>query len=31
LQTAVNGGGAPASGGDNPTNIAAVAPADGGH
>ncbi len=31
LQTAVNGGGAPASGGDNPTNIAAAAPADGGH
>lgn len=31
LQTAVNGGGAPASGVDNPTNIAAAAPADGGH
>lgn len=31
LQTAVNGGGAPASGADNPTNIAAAAPADGGH
>ncbi|MCP3441563.1 TolC family protein [Bradyrhizobium sp. CCGUVB14] len=31
LQTAVNGGGAPAAGGDNPTNIAAAAPADGGH
>lgn len=31
LQTAVNGGGAPGSGVDNPTNIAAAAPADGGH
>ena len=31
LQTAVNGGGAPADRGDNPTNIAAAAPADGGH
>lgn len=31
LQTAVNGGGAPASGVDNQTNIAAAAPADGGH
>lgn len=31
LQTAVHGGGAPASGVDNPTNIAAAAPADGGH
>jgi outer membrane protein TolC len=31
LKTAVNGGGAPASGVDNPTNIAAAAPADGGH
>lgn len=31
LQTAVNGGGTPASGMDNPTNIAAAAPADGGH
>lgn len=31
LQTAVNGGGTPASGVDNPTNIAAAAPADGGH
>lgn len=31
LQTAVNGGGAPASSVDNPTNIAAAAPADGGH
>lgn len=31
LQTAVNGGGAPASGVDNPTNMAAAAPADGGH
>lgn len=31
LQAAVNGGGAPASGVDNPTNIAAAAPADGGH
>lgn len=31
LQTAVNGGGAPASGVDNPTNIAAASPADGGH
>ena len=31
LQTAVNGGGAPAATGDNPTNIAAAAPADGGH
>lgn len=31
LQTAVNGGGAPMSGVDNPTNIAAAAPADGGH
>jgi outer membrane protein TolC len=31
LQTAVNGGGVPASGSDNPTNIAAAAPADGGH
>jgi outer membrane protein TolC len=31
LQTAVNGGGAPASGNDNSTNIAAAAPADGGH
>lgn len=31
LQTAVNGGGAPASGSDTPTNIAAAAPADGGH
>lgn len=31
LQTAVNGGGAPASGGDNSTTIAAAAPADGGH
>lgn len=31
LQTAVNGGGAPASGADNPTYIAAAAPADGGH
>lgn len=31
LQTAVNGGGAPISGVDNPTNIAAAAPADGGH
>lgn len=30
LQTAVNGG-APISGVDNPTNIAAAAPADGGH
>lgn len=31
LQTAVNGGGRPASGVDNPTNIATAAPADGGH
>lgn len=31
LQTAVNGGGAPASSGDNSTTIAAAAPADGGH
>jgi len=31
LQTAVNGGGAPASGGDTSTTIAAAAPADGGH
>lgn len=31
LQTVVNGGGAPASGVDNPTNMAAAAPADGGH
>lgn len=31
LQTAVNGGGVAASGGDNPTNIVAAAPADGGH
>lgn len=31
LQTAVNGGGATASGVDNPTNIAAAAPANGGH
>jgi len=31
LQTAVNGGGAPASGGDNSTTIASAAPADGGH
>ena len=31
LQTAVNGGGAPASGGDNSTTIATAAPADGGH
>lgn len=31
LQTAVNGGGTPASGADNLTNIAAAAPADGGH
>lgn len=31
LQTAINGGGAPASGGDNSTTIAAAAPADGGH
>ncbi|MBH5402733.1 TolC family protein [Bradyrhizobium sp. CNPSo 4010] len=30
LQTAVNGGGAPAAGGDNPTNVAAAAPAEGG-
>ncbi|KJC36404.1 copper resistance protein [Bradyrhizobium sp. LTSP849] len=31
LQTAVNGGGTPATGGDNSTTIAAAAPADGGH
>ncbi|WP_314959201.1 TolC family protein [Bradyrhizobium cosmicum] len=31
LQTVVNGGGSPASGGDNPTTIAAAAPAEGGH
>lgn len=31
LQTIVNGGGSPASGGDSPTTIAAAAPADGGH
>ncbi|WP_426611036.1 TolC family protein [Bradyrhizobium sp. McL0616] len=31
LQTAVNGGGTPAPGGDNSTTIAAAAPADGGH
>ena len=31
LQTAINGGGAPATGSDNPTNLAAAAPADGGH
>src|SRR3569833_3157159 len=31
LQTAVNGGGSPASGADNPTTIAAAAPAGGGH
>ncbi|WP_027532773.1 TolC family protein [Bradyrhizobium sp. WSM3983] len=31
LQTAVNGGGAPATDSDNPTNIVAAAPADGGH
>jgi len=31
LQSAVNGGGTPASGSDNPTTIAAAAPADGGH
>jgi outer membrane protein TolC len=31
LQTAVNGGGAPASRSENSTNIAAAAPADGGH
>ena len=31
LQTAVNGGGAPAAGSDNQTTIAAAAPADGGH
>jgi outer membrane protein TolC len=31
LQTAINGGGAPASASDNPTTIAAAAPADGGH
>lgn len=30
LQTAVNGGGAPAAGGDGPTNVAAAAPAEGG-
>ena len=30
LQTAVNGGGVPAAGGDNPTAIAAAAPAAGG-
>ncbi|WP_128923815.1 TolC family protein [Bradyrhizobium guangxiense] len=30
LQTAVNGGGSPAAGSDNPTTIAAAAPADGG-
>lgn len=30
LQTVVNGGGSP-TGGDNPTTIAAAAPADGGH
>ncbi|QQO13674.1 TolC family protein [Bradyrhizobium diazoefficiens] len=31
LQTVINGGGAPAAGGDNPTTIAAAVPADGGH
>jgi outer membrane protein TolC len=31
LQTAINGGGAPASGSDNSTTIAAATPADGGH
>lgn len=31
LQTAVNGGGLPTAGGDNPTTIAAAAPAGGGH
>jgi hypothetical protein len=31
LQTAINGGGAPADRGDTPTTIAAAAPADGGH
>ncbi|MCK1625310.1 TolC family protein [Bradyrhizobium sp. 147] len=31
LQTAVNGGGSPAPGSDNPTTIAAAAPPDGGH
>ncbi|TPQ30447.1 copper resistance protein [Bradyrhizobium guangdongense] len=31
LQTAVNGGGSPGGGSDNPTNIAAAAPAGGGH
>ncbi|MGL3111252.1 TolC family protein [Bradyrhizobium sp. BR 1432] len=31
LQTVVNGGGSPAAGSDNPTTIAAAAPADGGH
>lgn len=30
LQTAVNGGGSPAAGSDNPTTVAAAAPADGG-
>ncbi|TQF33329.1 TolC family protein [Bradyrhizobium sp. UNPA324] len=30
LQTAVNGGGAPTAGSDNPTTVAAAAPADGG-
>ena len=30
LQTAINGGGSPAAGSDNPTTIAAAAPADGG-
>ncbi|RXG99284.1 TolC family protein [Bradyrhizobium zhanjiangense] len=31
LQTVVNGGGSPVAGSDNPTTIAAAAPADGGH
>lgn len=31
LQTVVNGGGSPAGASDNPTNVAAAAPADGGH
>lgn len=31
LQTAVNGGGAPVSGSDNSTTVAAAAPADAGH
>jgi outer membrane protein TolC len=31
LQTAVNGGGSPATGNEDTTTVAAAAPADGGH